>query len=281
MKRFATTFAAVMLCIFSAAAQTDSLAFASGDWTTDSTVPGIVLRQCHFADGELFASNQFISVMEVSPDHRIDVVSAPAETLWFTTSLAAEHQAVAAVNGSFFNMRYPFGGATYTRIDGDIDAFNQLKDGDPTRAFRANGAVATFNGRMYVLKADHTADWEHYIRAEDVLTGGPIMMVGGDDVEILKTSFNTDRHPRTAVGKKADGTIVFVVADGRTPQAAGVSMWELRQIMKWCGCEDALNLDGGGSSTMVLEGKIVNRPCDNGKFDEKGERKVANAVIIR
>jgi exopolysaccharide biosynthesis protein len=51
--------------------------------------------------------------------------------------------------------------------------------------------------------------------------------------------------------------------------------------MSWLGCRDALNLDGGGSSTMVFDGNIVNHPSDNKKFDHQGERVVANAIVVR
>lgn len=261
-------------------AQNDSLAFASGNWSREQVGDGLVLKQCHFENDGLFGANQFVSILELSPEMRIDVVVAPVKTLVGTRELAVENGAVAAINGSFFNMRAPYGGATYTRVDGEVTDNNTLNDAK-IRGYRDNGSVATLDGKTYILQADETADWENMIYAEDVLTAGPLMLVGGKDVEILMTPFNTNRHPRSAVGKKADGSIVFVVVDGRTSQSVGVSIPELAQIMKWAGCVDALNLDGGGSSTLVIGDRIVNRPCDNGKFDTAGERKVANVLIAR
>ena len=106
-------------------------------------------------------------------------------------------------------------------------------------------------------------------------------MVDGELEPQAPDKFNTTRHPRTAVGKRSDGTVIFVVVDGRLPEASGVSTTELSLIMSWLGCRDALNLDGGGSSTMVFDGNIVNHPSDNKKFDHKGERVVANAIVVR
>lgn len=277
------TFALIALFVAVTAevsAQDDSVAFISGHWVQEAVGEGVVLKQCHFENKDLFGANQFVSILEISPELRIDVVNAPRETLVKTTSLASEYNAVAAVNGSFFNMRAPYGGATYTRVDGEVTDNNTLKEAK-IRSYRANGSIATLNGKAYILKADETSDWENLIFAEDVLTAGPLMLIGGEDVEIDGTAFNTNRHPRSAVGKKADGTVVFIVVDGRRPQSAGVSIFELARIMKWAGCVDALNLDGGGSSTLMAGDKIVNRPSDNGKFDTAGERKVANILIAR
>lgn len=78
-----------------------------------------------------------------------------------------------------------------------------------------------------------------------------------------------------------DGSKVFVVVDGRSSKSQGATMDEIQKIMLWLGCTDALNLDGGGSSTMVVRGKVVNHPCDNKAFDSEGERSVANAILIK
>jgi len=280
MRKLLSTLGVFILCIYCAFGQNDSLSFVSGDWTESRVADGIILKQCHFANGEIFNnSNQFISVMEIGNGRTIHVVAAPQNTLQLTSSMAQERNALAALNGSFFNMRSPYGGITYTRIDGEVIAVNS-NDGDPVRSYRQNGAVAVRKGVTYILKADRMKEWEKYISADDILTSGPIMLVGGEETEVPQRAFNTNRHPRTAVGKKADGTVVFVVVDGRTNQAFGVSIFELREIMKWLGCVDALNLDGGGSSTMTAGSNIVNMPCDNKKFDTQGERSVANALIV-
>jgi len=57
-------------------------------------------------------------------------------------------------------------------------------------------------------------------------------------------------------------------------------MAELQQIMAALGCRDAINLDGGGSTTMVVRDAVINHPSDNGQFDADGERRVANAIVI-
>ena len=72
---------------------------------------------------------------------------------------------------------------------------------------------------------------------------------------------------------------MLVVVDGRNEKSAGVTLHELALIMKSLGCHDALNLDGGGSSTMYWKNRgVMNYPSDNKKFDHAGERQVHNIL---
>lgn len=97
---------------------------------------------------------------------------------------------------------------------------------------------------------------------------------------VLNAVSDTNRHPRTMIGKKADGTIVMAVVDGRQPSKAmyGASQVEMAAVMKHYGVVEAYNLDGGGSSTMIIlkDGKFVvtNSPSDG------GERTDANALLV-
>ena len=90
-------------------------------------------------------------------------------------------------------------------------------------------------------------------------------------------SFTNTRHPRTALGFNADTSrYYFVTVDGRQPgYSEGMTLSELASFMRELGCMQALNLDGGGSTTMVVRGHVVNRPSD-----ASGERAVANAVLL-
>lgn len=90
-------------------------------------------------------------------------------------------------------------------------------------------------------------------------------------------SFASDRHPRTAVGFNPDSTkLYFFTVDGRQPgYSAGMSLFELADYMLEWGVYQGINLDGGGSTTMVVRGSVVNSPSDAG-----GERTVANALMV-
>ncbi|GII33371.1 phosphodiester glycosidase family protein [Planotetraspora mira] len=83
------------------------------------------------------------------------------------------------------------------------------------------------------------------------------------------------RHPRTLAGVTASGELVIAVVDGRAPgTSVGASFFESAELMRWLGARDAISLDGGGSSTMVVDGKVVNHPSDG------AERGVGDALLI-
>ena len=88
-------------------------------------------------------------------------------------------------------------------------------------------------------------------------------------------------NPRTAIGIKADGTYLFVVSDGRTEESEGLSLYELAEFMKSMGAVTAYNLDGGGPSTMVFNGAVVNDPAGGRAGHGTGtERSVSDIVYI-
>lgn len=106
--------------------------------------------------------------------------------------------------------------------------------------------------------------------ASAAIGGGPILIKDGK----LTVGPDKVRHPRTAVGMN-DDSIFWVVVDGRQPELSiGMSVFELASKMLELGCSEAVNLDGGGSSTMWLDGKVMNSPSDG------RQRSVANALVL-
>ena len=85
-------------------------------------------------------------------------------------------------------------------------------------------------------------------------------------------------NPRTAIGIIDDLHYIIVVADGRSSQSQGLSLYELAQVMQDYGCVTAYNLDGGGSSTMYFNGQVINNPTTNGSTFK--EREVSDIVYI-
>ena len=109
-----------------------------------------------------------------------------------------------------------------------------------------------------------------------LVEGGTVSVDGDDEVGRAMAS-----NPRTAIGIKPDGTYIFVVSDGRTDESEGLSLLQLAEFMKTLGAETAYNLDGGGSSTMVFKGSVVNTPTGGGIGNGSGsERKVSDIVYI-
>ncbi|MEA3392952.1 MAG: phosphodiester glycosidase family protein, partial [Candidatus Marinimicrobia bacterium] len=113
------------------------------------------------------------------------------------------------------------------------------------------------------------------------VAGGPRILSNGVEVvdesypaEHIALSFCTTRHPRTAVGFNVDSTVAyFVVADGRKSTSVGIGLWDLADFMASIGAKNAVNLDGGGSSSFVVRNSVKNDPSDG------GERSVANSFL--
>jgi Phosphodiester glycosidase len=114
-----------------------------------------------------------------------------------------------------------------------------------------------------------TAGWSNVF---DVVGGGPLLLRDGKLVGICNSQCG--RHPRTGVGITADGKILLVVVDGRHRRSRGATMFEFARIMRDLGARTALNLDGGGSSEMVVRGEVVNVPSDG------HERAISNAILV-
>ena len=116
--------------------------------------------------------------------------------------------------------------------------------------------------------------------AQEILSFGPALIQEGDicvteEDEVGKAMAS---NPRTAIGIIDSLHYVFVVSDGRTEESEGLSLLELAELMYELGVETAYNLDGGGSSTMYFNGKVVNKPTTSGKSIK--ERSVSDIVYI-
>jgi exopolysaccharide biosynthesis protein len=116
--------------------------------------------------------------------------------------------------------------------------------------------------------------------AEDIVAGVPQLIKNGKiditwEREKSSKAFVETRHPRTAVAKLKDGKFLMITVDGRSEASAGIGLEDLARLLLEFGAVDAMNLDGGGSTTMFLDGKIVNRPSD-----KEGERRVSDAILV-
>lgn len=112
----------------------------------------------------------------------------------------------------------------------------------------------------------------------DVISSNPLVVDDGVVVGAGSscTKYLCKRHPRTAVGVTATGQVLLVVVDGRKSTSVGMRLDELGRLMKSLGAVDAMNLDGGGSSTMWIAGKgVVSDPSDS-----SGERSVSSAIVV-
>lgn len=129
--------------------------------------------------------------------------------------------------------------------------------------------------RLRLVPASGDSRWEG---VRHVMGGGPRLLAGGQFVggEGFRPSFANRRHPRTAIGRLEDGRIVIAVIGGRQPyHSLGMTLVELAGMLRRLGVTDALNLDGGGSTTLVVRGVVINLPSD-----ETGERPVGDVLLV-
>jgi hypothetical protein len=132
-------------------------------------------------------------------------------------------------------------------------------------------------GQALTLRLILTPDWSS---VSDAIGGGPLLVQDGKPVfranETFATSQLAPRGPRTGVGQRADGSVLFVATDGRQPgYSVGMTNFELAQTLSRLGAVRGMALDGGGSSTLAFEGTVLNRPSDG------RERTVANSFMLQ
>jgi len=190
---------------------------------------------------------------------------------------------LAAVNGNFFDVKNG-GSVDFVRVDGKIINSNRLeKNGN--RAFHQRAAVVIENGKIALKKWDGSIDWEKNLIEKNVLLNGPLLVFNSINETLDTGAFNRLRHPRTCLGIKPNGRVILLTVDGRNDNSAGMNLFELTKIMRWLGCSDVINFDGGGSTTLWVNGYpnngVINYPTDNKKWDHEGQRKVANVIQIK
>lgn len=170
----------------------------------------------------------------------------------------------------------------------------EVADGAGDQTIPRNGLVISSSGRARTWAQTHLrrgaqVEFKTQLEARPplpfkpayILGGGPQLVSSGrsttgSETAGYATNFYQQRHPRTAIGWRKDGTLILVTVDGRQPQrSVGMTIEELAGLMLELGCVEALNMDGGGSTTMVVKDRVVNSPSDL-----LGERAVSDALLV-
>lgn len=188
-----------------------------------------------------------------------------------TSQIASDNNAIFAVNGDYYGFR----STGYVLRNGYLyrSSYSDATEGEDL--------VIYSDGSMDIVReADKTAQELIQDGATQIFSFGPGLVENGEvsvsqDQEVERAQVT---NPRTAVGMIAPLHYKFVVSDGRTKESYGLSLLELAQVMKDLGCTLAYNLDGGGSSTMWFNGKVLNNPTTFG--DTIQERSLSDIVYI-
>ena len=275
-------------------AQNDSLALKTAHWQINKIYKGITWKNVHFTQKELFNANQSINILEINLKKKkimlgfaaSDIMkadSAANRLLLPTSKIAQNNNALVAVNAGFFDTKK--GGAVdFLKINNTIIDTTRLVN-VPRLPFHSISAITIHHNKVKIIKGQEKTGWEKQINAENVLLTGPLLRFNNSTEILPKNPFNDNRHPRTCACVTNDKKLLLITVDGRSSESFGMTLAELGYLSKILNCKDAINLDGGGSTTMYIKGQpengVVNYPSDNKLFDHAGERSVSNIFYVK
>ncbi|MFW5759547.1 MAG: phosphodiester glycosidase family protein [Cyclobacteriaceae bacterium] len=269
----------IFICVLFSTATNTSFAQSSIEeelkWLCDTLNPAMIHLKYH---DSLFHSIQSINIISVPQKGEYAASISFLDSGRITLSKLAESQdAIAAINGTFFNMRKG-GSVVFMQVNNKV--INPPNDEAPDHIRRSAVAI---NDELTIIKKPET-DWLQVSNVyKDIMVTGPLLKLEDQIVTIDSNQFNNTRHPRSAVCITNDNQLLFITVDGRhKDNAAGMTIPELQQLSNKLDCRDAINLDGGGSTTLWNQEKgVLNYPSDNKTFDHEGARAIANGIILK
>lgn len=199
--------------------------------------------------------------------------------------LAYQKHSIAGRGKDTFTYRHPFGSAIGITRKREADVAWLYTDTSLRYAYSSPQPVPVLKDSIadhkasYMLQKGHFRKWKMHT----AVGGGPVLVHNGvirvTNNEELKFAGKAidDKHPRSAMGYTKDGKLIFLVIEGRFPgKAEGASLTQTAQLLKDIGCIEALNLDGGGSSCLLINGKETITPSD-----KTGQRAVPAVFIVK
>ncbi|MFI3227569.1 MAG: phosphodiester glycosidase family protein [Clostridia bacterium] len=187
-----------------------------------------------------------------------------------TSEIAQDNDAILAINGDYYGYR----DEGYVMRNGYLYRTTQTQGGNQDLVIYDDGSM------QVIEETEISAEQLAEMGAVQILSFGPGLISDGEIIvdENSEVSHEKESNPRTAIGMIEPNHYIFLVSDGRTDQSEGLTVEEIAIILQSYDCEVAYNLDGGGSSTMVFMGEVINNPTSNGR--EFKERSVSDIVFI-
>lgn len=175
----------------------------------------------------------------------------------YLTQMAKDNDALIAINGGGFeDPNFNSNGANpvgMTFSGGKLIT---------SKTWNGSGGLIGFTQEDKLVLGKMTVKQAQEMKIRDGVTFGPFLIVNGTPSKVLGNG-GWGTAPRTAIGQRQDGIVLFLVIDGRTVTKPGADMNDLIEIMQNYGAYNAANLDGGTSSVMVVNGEIINDPVDS------------------
>lgn len=266
--------------------------------------------QAMYAQINMFNSIQSICIVKYpARKYRTEILHRPGNQADTPSAIGMAENAVFTLNGGYFHVKQRIP-SVYLRKGKEILGYTH-----PTELYRVDGLLGFKDKKGRKARIEAVSDTTLYASADkgwySSMASGPLLILDGeivvpeimgdktdgDNVTAMKeeqknggkirthyssAQFYDKRHPRAAFGTDDEGYNYLVVIDGRFKgQADGASIFETAFICHLLGMTEAINLDGGGSTTLWTEQTgVINHPYDNKKFDHKGERKVPNLIAV-
>lgn len=191
----------------------------------------------------------------------------------YIVDMAKENNAVVAINGGGFV------DPNYNSLGG-VPQGTVIKNGKivSNRTFKKTGGIIGFTKDNKLILARMTANEAIKNGVRDAVSFGPFLIVNGK-ASFIKGNGGWGEAPRTAIGQRKDGIVLFLVIDGRMVGRPGADMVDLTEIMQKYGAYNAANLDGGTSCGLVVNGQLINDPVNgNGKHKT---RMIATGFVVK
>lgn len=175
----------------------------------------------------------------------------------YLVDMAKDHNALVAINGGgFVDPNYNSNGSTplgITISNGEVKT---------SASYSGAGGIIGFTEDNKLVLGKYSLAQAQAMGIRDCVTFGPFLIVDGVASEVLGNG-GWGEAPRTAIGQRQDGIVLFLVLDGRRAGMMGADMDDLIEIMQNYGAYNAANLDGGTSSVMAVNGELINDPIDS------------------
>ena len=235
---------------------------------TDTVITRTVLSQA------LRFGNESLAIEGVNRERKSDDLVIYTPAFGRTTLTGGDGVEVVVIRGNVASVNSDLGNSVIPANGFVVSASGSFSEGLVAAAKKTS--TVTLTHTWVGLPSEFVKD-----RAKlDVVAGVPQLIKNGRvditwEQEKSSKSFVETRHPRTAVAKLKDGKFLMITVDGRTEASGGIGLNDLAAYLLELGATDAMNLDGGGSTTMFVGGKVVNHPSD-----KEGERKVSDAILV-
>lgn len=182
-----------------------------------------------------------------------------------TSSQASRHNAILAINGDFYGKRENGFVVRNGKIwRNTVSGRNERNTYDDIAVLQ-DGSFVAFNEKQVSFdEVVSWGPWQVFSFGPTLIKEGEIVVGAYDDVMA-----HLESNPRTAIAEVSPGHYLLMVSDGRTVESEGLSLRQMAEILKSLGAVNAYNMDGGGSSAMYFNGKIINKPVNNGRITER------------